>query len=49
VIPLYGRALLGVAVFRAAFKWLLAVPILIAFLLIALLTGRETKDKQSGR
>lgn len=47
VIPLYGRVLLGAAVFRAAFKWLLALPILVAFLLIALLSGRETTDKQS--
>jgi hypothetical protein len=44
VIPLYGRILLGVAVFWAAFKWLLALPILIALLLIALLTRREAKD-----
>ena len=43
VIPLYGRILLGVAVFWVEFKWLLALPILIAFLLIALLAKRETK------
>ena len=36
VIPLYGRILLGVADFWVDFKWLLALPILIAFLLIAL-------------
>lgn len=43
VIPLYGRTLLGIAVFWADFKWLLSVPLLIAFLLIALLARRETK------
>jgi hypothetical protein len=43
VIPLYGRILLGVAVFWVEFKWLLALPILLAFLLIALLTKRDTK------
>jgi hypothetical protein len=44
VIPLYARVLLGVAAFRAMLKWLLALPILIAFLLIALFTRRRTKD-----
>ena len=43
VVPLYGRILLGVAVFWVEFKWLLALPILIAFLLIALLARREAK------
>jgi len=43
VIPLYGRILLGVAVFWVDFKWLLALPILIAFLLIALLAKRDAK------
>jgi len=43
VIPLYGRVLLGLAVFWASFKWLLALPILLAFLLIALLTRRDAK------
>jgi hypothetical protein len=43
VIPLYGRILLVVAVFWIEFKWLLALPILIAFLLIALFAKRETK------
>jgi hypothetical protein len=43
VVPLYGRILLGVAVFWVEFKWLLAIPILIAFLLIALLARREAK------
>jgi predicted neutral ceramidase superfamily lipid hydrolase len=41
VIPLYGRVLLGVALFWVDFKWLLALPIIIAFLLIALLARRE--------
>lgn len=41
--PLYARILLGVAVFWVDFKWLLALPILIAFVLIALLTKRDTK------
>jgi hypothetical protein len=44
VIPLYGRILLGVAVFWVSFKWLLALPIFIAFLLIALLTKRERQS-----
>jgi len=43
VIPLYRRILLRVAVCWVEFKWLLALPILIAFLLIALLAKRETK------
>ena len=43
VIPLYGRILLGVADFWVDFKWLLALPILIAFLLIALLAKRDAK------
>ena len=43
VIPLYGRILLGVADFWVDFKWLLALPILIAFLLIALLARRDAK------
>jgi hypothetical protein len=38
VIPLYGRLLFGVSVFRAAFRFLPALPIIIAFLLLALLT-----------
>ncbi|HTZ82715.1 MAG TPA: hypothetical protein VMB66_05960 [Candidatus Acidoferrales bacterium] len=42
-VPLYGRVLLGVAVFWVEFKWLLAIPILAAFLLIALLARREAK------
>jgi hypothetical protein len=42
-VPLYGRILLGVAVFWADFKWLLALPILIAFVLIALLARRDAK------
>ncbi len=49
VIPLYGRILLGVAVFWAEFKWLLALPILIAFLLIALLTKRGTDGVRTQR
>jgi hypothetical protein len=44
VIPLYGRILLGVAVFWASFRWLLALPILIAFLLIALLVKRDAQN-----
>jgi hypothetical protein len=43
VIPLYGRILLGVAAFWLSFRWLLALPILIAFLLIGLLTKRGAK------
>jgi len=43
VMPLYGRIFLGIAVFWVDFKWLLALPILIAFVLIALLTKREAK------
>jgi hypothetical protein len=43
VVPLYGRILLGVAVLWVEFKWLLALPILIAFLLIVLLGRREAK------
>lgn len=43
VIPLYGRILLGVADFWVDFKWLLALPILVAFLLIALLAKRDAK------
>lgn len=43
VVPLYGRILLGVAIFWVEFKWLLALPILVAFLLIALLASRGTK------
>jgi len=43
VIPLYGRILLGVTLFWVQFKWLLALPILIAFLVIALLARREAK------
>ena len=43
VIPLYGRILLGVAVFWVEFKWFLALPVLVAFVLIALLAKREAK------
>jgi hypothetical protein len=43
VIPLYGRILLGVAVFWVRFKWLLALPILIAFALIVSLARRDAK------
>jgi type II secretory pathway component PulF len=43
VIPLYGRILLGVADFWVDFKWLLALPILVAFLLIALLAKRDAR------
>lgn len=42
-IPHYGRMLLGVALFWVDFKWLLALPILMAFLIIAWLARREDK------
>jgi hypothetical protein len=48
VIPLYGRILLGIAVFWGRFRWFLALPIIMSFLLIALFTKREAKTL-SGR
>ena len=47
VIPVYGRVLLGVAVFWATFRWLLAVPVLGAFVLLALLARREGKGARA--
>ncbi len=46
-IPLYGRILLGAAVFWTDFKWLLALPIILALSLIALLAWREPKDAKA--
>ena len=42
-IPLYGRILLGVADFWIDFRWVLAIPILSTFLLIALLAKWDTR------
>ena len=50
VIPLSGRMLLGIAVFWTDFKWLLALPIIISFCLIAFFTRREPRTSpEAGR